>query len=96
MDDQQFLALVTEVAKVAKPMHKNTVVVDEMDTPWPEFEIDSLDCIMIFIYMCDIYGVSEEVGKTLMAKTPRDLQAFLAQHKTKEPTSIQEAVESIQ
>jgi hypothetical protein len=95
MDDQQFLSLVTEVAKVAKPMHKDTVVVDEMDTPWPEFEIDSLDCIMIFIYMCDIYGVPEEVGKTLMAKTPRDLQRFLDQNKTKEPTNIQEAVESI-
>ena len=96
MDDQQFLSLVTEVAKVAKPMHKDTVSVDDMDTLWPEFGVDSLDCIMIFIYMCDIYGVTEEVGKTLMAKTPRELQTFLDQHKTKEPTSIQEAVESIQ
>lgn len=96
MDDQQFLALVTEVAKVAKPMHKDTVSVDDMDTLWPEFGVDSLDCIMIFIYMCDLYGIPEEIGKTLMAKTPRELQTFLYQHKTKEPTSLQEAVESIQ
>lgn len=96
MDDQQFLSLVTEVAKVAKPMHKDTVSVDDMDTLWPEFGVDSLDCIMIFIYMCDLYGIPEEIGKTLMAKTPRELQTFLYQHKTKEPTSLQEAVESIQ
>lgn len=96
MDDQQFLALVTGVAKVAKPMHKDTVEVDDMDSPWAEFEIDSLDCLMIFIYMCDIYGIPEEIGKTLQAKTPRDLQVFLTQHKTKDPTSVQEAVESIQ
>lgn len=96
MNDDQYLDLVTEVAKVAKPMHKDTVKVDDMDLAWAEFGIDSLDCLMVFIFMCDIYGVPEEIGKTFMAKTPRELKALLDEHKTKEPPSIQEAVESIQ
>lgn len=96
MNDDKFLELLTEVAKVAKPMHKDTVKVDDMDSSWPEFGIDSLDCIMVIIFTCDIYGVPEEIGKTFMPKTPRELKALLEENKTKDPPGIQEAVESIQ
>ena len=95
MKDEEFLEVLTEVAKLAKPMHRDTVKVDDMAAPWPEFEIDSLDTLMIGIYMCELWGVPEEVGKTMQAKTPAEMKAFLEQH-GKEPEDIGAALEGLE
>jgi hypothetical protein len=51
--------------------------------------------LMVGLYMCDIYGVPEEVGKTMQVTNCTQLKAFIDQHKTKEPESVEAAIESI-
>ena len=54
-----------------------------------------MDGLMMGIYFCDIYGVPEEIAKELRPTTPREFQTFLEQHKTKTPTSIEEAIKGV-
>lgn len=88
-----FLKLFNEVAKVAKPTHTDLNITDP-DEPLKSV-LDSLDNLMIGIFLCDIYGISEEVGKTCQATTVNEYLNFVNTNKTKEPESLEKAVESI-
>lgn len=90
-----FLELLHEVGRIAKPMHQDTLARPEWDTPLNEVGFDSLDMLMVALYMCDIYGISEEIGKTMQVKTATELKAFVDQHKTREPQSLEEALERV-
>ena len=95
MTDQDFLGALTEVAKLAKPMHRDIVKVDNMEAPWAEFQIDSLDLLMVCIYMCDLYQVPEEIGKTMYPKTPASMKEFLEAN-GKEPEDLAAALEALE
>jgi hypothetical protein len=51
---------------------------------------------MIGIYLAEIYGVEEEVAKTMQPETVGDMIDFMEKHKTKTPTSVDEAIKGIQ
>lgn len=95
MKDEEFLGVLTEVAKIAKPMHRDKIQIDDMAAPWAEFEVDSLDLLMIGIYMCDLWGVPEEIGKTMQVKNATDMKAFLEEH-GQEPADIGAALEALE
>lgn len=95
MTNEEFLEVITEVAKIAKPMHKDTVKVDDMEAGWPEFSIDSLDLLMITIYMCELWGVPEEIGKTMQVRNATEMKAFLEEH-GQEPADIKAALEALE
>ena len=88
-----FIKLFNEIAKVAKPTHTELNITNP-DESLKE-TLDSLDNLMIGIFLCDIYGISEEVGKTCKATTVNEYLNFVNVYKTKEPESIEKAVESI-
>ena len=88
-----FLEIFNAAAKVAKPM--NFAEVESKDKPFKDTNIDSLDLLMVTVYMCELYGISEEVGKNLKPTNVADIEAFVTQHATKHPASVQEAVENI-
>ena len=90
-----FIKLVNYVARVAKPSQPNFDGVKSMETTLKEAGLDSLDWLVVMIYLCEIYGIPEEVGKEFYPLTVQDLYDLLMQHKTKEPTDIDEAIESI-
>jgi len=50
---------------------------------------------MVGIYLSDIYGVPEEIAKTMQPVTVRDMFEFMCQHKTKEPISVEAALSDI-
>jgi acyl carrier protein len=91
-----FIKLFNEVAKVAKPMHPDFDNAKSLEDKFMDIEVDSLDCLIIGIYLCEIYGISEELGKTLNPQTLQEMYDFLMLHKTKEPESIEAVVEAIQ
>lgn len=62
-----FLKLFNEVAKVAKPAHTDLNITNP-DEPLKEV-LDSLDNLMVGIFLCEIYGIPEEIGKTCKATT---------------------------
>jgi len=95
MTDQDFLRLLNAAVKLAKPIHQDTVEVKDMDASFTSEDIDSLDMLMIGVYMTDVFGVDEETAKTINAKTARELKEFLLTHGTKEVTDIDAALAEI-
>jgi acyl carrier protein len=95
MTDQDFLRLLNAAVKMAKPLHQDTIEVKEMDASFTSENIDSLDMLMIGVYLTDVFGVDEETAKTMNVKTPRELREFLLQHGTKEVVDVDAAIAEI-
>lgn len=87
-----FLELFNELSKVAKPAASEFKVLESKTDSLVESGLDSLDILMICIFLCEIYGIPEEIGKELKPTTVQEAEDFVVQHKTKEPTSVEEAV----
>lgn len=90
-----FLDLFNKVARVARPAHHAYKPLTSLDTKFADSDLDSLDTLMIGMYMSEIYGISDEIAKALSPKTPADMLNDIDQHKTKEPESIEAAMEVI-
>lgn len=91
-----FLELFNAVTKLAKPaVAADLQPITDKNASFKDTGIDSLDLLMITVYMCEIYGISEEVGKNLKPASVAEVEAFVAQHKTKEPQSVHDAIESV-
>jgi hypothetical protein len=91
-----FLELFNAVARKVRPAYQDYKDVTDLDTPFPETGLDSMDGLMMGIFMCEIYGIDDETGKTMQPKTPREMMEFLEQHKTKTPASAKEAVDGVE
>jgi hypothetical protein len=91
-----FLELFNAVAEKARPIHTQYTPVPDLDSPIMDFGMDSLDMLMTIVYMCELHGIPEEIGKELVAATVREFESFVVAHKTTEPKSIQEAKDYIQ
>lgn len=88
-----FLELFNEVAKLAKPAVADTLkpVTDEQ-APLKELGIDSLDLLMITVYLCEIFAIPEEIGKDLRPANVSDIVAFVTKNATRMPGSVEEAL----
>lgn len=71
------------------------IAIKSLDVPWANTNLDSLDAIMMCVYLSEIYGVEEETSKQFEFTTPKELMDLLDANKTKEPASIEEAMEVI-
>ena len=91
----EFLQLFNEVAKVASPHYKDKRQVTSVTEPLSESELDSLDMVMVGVYLSELYGIHEQIAKTMPMGTVAEIRNFLLKHKTKEPGSIEEALGQI-
>lgn len=92
-----FLELFNRVIKLAKPAFADELTpITNPYKPFKETHVDSLDLLMAVIYMCEIYGISEEVGKGAKPTCVAELNEFLEANKTRTPASIEEALEIVQ
>jgi len=87
-----YLKLFIEVAQVSRPTYRDKIKLTDLNTPLTATELDSLDCLMIGMYLCEIYGIDEEVSKTMQPSTPQGYFDFCNEHKTREPSSAEEAL----
>ena len=85
-----FLELFNVVAKKARPIQTAWTPIEDVNTLITEYGLDSLDILMCSIYLCELFGIPEEVGKTLVADTVTNIEAFINEHKTQEPGSLEE------
>lgn len=83
-----FIELFNGVVRVVKPMEPNFEATD-LGSMFKNLGVDSLDSIMITIYMCEIYEVPEEIAKGWTPSTIRELHDLLMEHKTKDPESVE-------
>ena len=90
------LELFNSLITVVTPVNSMGAKATSLDQPLKETGLDSLDLLMMGIYLSDIYGVDEEIAKTMQPTTVEDMFTFLEQHKTKDlPQTIQEALDSV-
>ena len=90
-----FLELFNAVARKAKPMHMDLAFATSMDDEMADLSIDSLDGLMMMMYIGELFGIDDEVAKDFNPKTVQEVYDFVQQHKTKEPTSMEEVREVI-
>ncbi len=91
------LELFNALILVVTPVNSMGAKAESLDQPLGETGLDSLDLLMMGIYLSDIYGVSEEVAKEMQPLTVGDMFAYMEIHKTKEPpATVTEALALVQ
>jgi acyl carrier protein len=95
MSDQDFLKLLNVVVKLAKPFHDEAPPIDNIKDSLSDHGIDSLDMLMIGLYICDVFGISEEDGKQMKARTVEELRDFLYARATKKDIDVDAAIEGL-
>jgi len=91
MDFVELFNQIATVVKTGKSRKCNIYATGELDR-LSDLELDSLDYIMLFVYLADIYNIPEQIAKQLEPKTVRDIKDFVALHKTRDPQTIEEAI----
>jgi acyl carrier protein len=89
------LELFNGIIGVITPVNSMGAEATSLDQSLAETGLDSLDLLMMGIYLSDIYGVPEEIAKTMQATTVNDMFVFMEQKATKTPTSVHDAIASI-
>ena len=77
MTDQEFIQLLNDVAKKAKPFNSELIPIDSMEAILKETGLDSLDMLMCVVYLCEIFDVEDEKSKEMLGETAQDLFNFL-------------------
>lgn len=90
-----FLCLVNAVGRGVKKHSPSYQELPTLDSKFQDHGYDSLDCLMLCIYISDAYGLSEEASKKLFPMTAAELELAIMQNKTKEPVSIADVVAEI-
>jgi len=91
-----YLELFNEVIKVACPINTAKAKATSMDQELKDTGLDSLDMLMVSIYLAEIFGVAETVAKEVKPTTVGDLIAYMKFHRTKDVESVEDAIKSIQ
>lgn len=90
------LDLFNRLARHARPAHTDYTPLDSLDVPWGDTGLDSMDGLMMVIFLSDVYGVPEVTAKEFSFATPAELMALADQHKTQTPSSVDAAMEAVQ
>jgi acyl carrier protein len=93
MTDQEFIQLLNEVAKKAKPFNSELAPIDSMEMILKETGLDSLDMLMCVVYLCEIYDVEDEKSKEMLGTTPQELLDFLKEWGRRQPADLEQARE---
>jgi acyl carrier protein len=90
MTDQEFIELLNDVAKKARPFNNEVQKIDSMDMVLRDTGLDSLDTLMCVVYLCEIYDVEDEKSKEMQGETPQDLRNFLNEWGRRQPVDLKE------
>jgi acyl carrier protein len=90
-----FIELLNKVARVARPAHHEFIPIESMDEKFEETCFDSLDMLMIGMFMGMIYDIDDEISKEFQPETVDELYDFIQLHKTRDPESMEWALEQI-
>jgi len=90
-----FIELFNVVARIAKPAHMSFKPAESMEDLMADLSIDSLDGLVMMMYLTELYGVSDETCKEWHPTTVQEIHDLLMEHKTIEPESLEKAKEQI-
>jgi len=90
-----YIELFNKVGRAARPAHHEFVPVTSMEDKFVESCFDSLDMLMIVMYMSEIYDIDDEIAKEMHAETMQEMYDLIQQHKKRDPESMEWAMEVI-
>jgi acyl carrier protein len=91
-----FLKLFELVAKISRPASSKSIEILNLEEKLQDVGIDSLDAMIIGMYLCDLYGIPEDdETKSWNPETVKQFYDYLMRRKTKEPSSLEEAREQM-
>jgi acyl carrier protein len=92
ISDDDFFRLFNACARLAKTPNNPPLDARSLDDLLPDLNIDSLDSLVLGMYLCDAFGVPEEVGKTMQVKSVGDFKAFLVVNATVEEIDVENVI----
>lgn len=93
MNNQDFLTLLNQVAKKAKPFNDELAPITDMEALLKDSGLDSLDQLMCTVYLCEIFDVEDEKSKEMLVKTPQEALDFLTTNGRRQPETLEVALE---
>jgi acyl carrier protein len=91
-----FIELFNMVAKVAKPVHMSFTPATSMEDVIAELGIDSLDGLVMMMYLCELYGIpDDDETKDWHPLTVQECYDMMMSRKSIEPESVEKAKEQI-
>lgn len=88
-----FLDVLNEAAYEARPTVRGTPVFKDMEEGLNNGILDSLDYIMVIMFIAVIYGIPDELCKELKPTTVKEIHDFVEQNKSRSPESIEQVRE---
>jgi predicted oxidoreductase len=95
ISDDDFFRLFNACARLAKTPNNPPIPAGSMHDPLPDLNIDSLDTLVLGMYLCDAFGVPEEVGKTMQVRSVGDFKAFLVANATIEQIDVENVISEL-
>lgn len=107
MNDSQKVELMNHIIALARPVSAEQLKITTLDVEMKDTNLDSLDFLMMGVYLGDVYGLSDEDLKNMQPKPPeegeepqsftmRDIFNYVEKHATKTPATLEEAIASIE
>ena len=91
-----YIALFNELTKIIKIAGGDSCEAKSLTDDIYEVGLDSLDVVMLSMYLGEMYGIAEEISRDMPIGTLEETFAFVEINKTTEPESIAAAIEGVQ
>jgi acyl carrier protein len=90
--DEDFIRLFNACAVLAKTASNPPVAAGSLDDLFVDLNIDSLDGLIMGMYLCEAFAVSEEIGKTMQVRSVGDTKAFLVANAKVEAIDVDKVI----
>jgi hypothetical protein len=95
ISDDDFFRLFNACARLAKTPNNPPIPAGSFYDLLSDLNIDSLDTLVLGMYLCDAFGVPEEVGKTMQVRSVGDFKAFLVANATVEQIDVENVISEL-
>lgn len=93
--DEDFIRLFNACAVLAKTPSNPPVAAGSLDDLFPDLNIDSLDGLILGMYLCEAFGVPEEVGKTMQVRSVGETRDFLVANATIQQINVENVISGL-
>jgi acyl carrier protein len=89
------IALFNELLKIIKVIGGENVEAKSENDNIKDIGLDSLDIVMLCMYLSELYGLSEEKAKDIPIDTIKKAFDYAESSGTQKPESVESAIEAI-
>ena len=90
-----YLLLLNGLARRVKPARSAFRDAAELDEKLADTGLDSLDTVLMTVYLCEMFGIPEKIGNTLVPVTFADVVSFIEANRTRMPDSVDAALATV-